>query len=307
MEGLADLLGRHTLEIPVLDSYSYSVPEIVSQPQQVLEQRVEQAADEVGLPPRYRHQQHDELETVDASGMAGYLLLVAQVTDWLREHGVLYQTRGSAAGSIVCWLLGISNVDPIKWDLRFERFLSKDRTKPPDIDLDIAHDRRDELMAMLSARFTAHQIGSWATYSLNDTEDLEGETQRGSLRVRYYTASGKKDEGASTWDEVPQEDKDLLMRLSERHLYSGMGTNAAGVVLTSTLAEFERLVPMAYIASRKGYVTQYSKDLIEALGLVKLDVLGSKTLTVMQHTMDHLGLRVSTWPTSSTRMRPRTS
>ena len=87
--------------------------------------------------------------------MAGYMMLVSQVTDWLRSNDVMFQTRGSAAGSLVCWTLGISNVDPIKWNLRFERFLSKDRTKPPDVDLDVAHDRRDELIAMLNT--TVHR------------------------------------------------------------------------------------------------------------------------------------------------------
>jgi DNA polymerase-3 subunit alpha len=85
----------------------------------------------------------------------------------------------------------------------------------------------------------------------------------------------------------------MLFKLSERELYSGMGTNAAGVVITSTKAEFDKLVPMAYMASRSGFVSQYAKDDIEALGLVKLDVLGSKTLTVMQRCMDNLGMDVS--------------
>jgi DNA polymerase III subunit alpha len=246
-------------------------------------------------PPRYQTRLDEELSVIEASGMAGYLMLCCQVTDWLRNQDIMFQTRGSAAGSVVCWLLGISSVDPIKWKLRFERFLSKDRTKPPDIDLDVAHDRRDELIAMLDTRFTAHQIGSWATYSLNDTEDLDGETQRGSLRVRYYTAAGKKDEGATSWAEVPQADKDMLTSLSNRYLYKGMGTNAAGIVLTSTREEFERLVPMAWMSrgNSGGFVTQYSKDQIEALGLVKLDALGLKTMTVLDRTMRLLNLPIA--------------
>lgn len=294
VEGLADLLGRHTLTIPVLDHYSYSVPEVVASPQVAMGQRVHANLEghfaPKAIPPRYAARMVEELNTIKASGMAGYMMLVAQVTDWLRAHDVMFQCRGSAASSLVCWMLGISNVDPIKWNLRFERFLSKDRTAPPDIDLDVAHDRRDELVEMLDTRFTAHQIGSWATYSLSDTEDEFGETQRGSLRVRYYSAAGKKDEGATSWDEVPQADKSMLASLSARQLYKGMGTNAAGIVLTSTLAEFERLVPMAYMASRDAFVTQYSKDHIESLGLVKLDALGLKTMTVLDRTMRLLGL-----------------
>jgi DNA polymerase-3 subunit alpha len=300
VEGLGDLLGRHTLEIPVLDSYSYAVPEVVADPQAAMASRCQAALEgtfaPASAPPRYAKQLREELEVIAASGMAGYMMLVAQVTDWLTKRDIMFQTRGSAAGSLVCWLLGISNVDPIKWNLRFERFLSKDRTKPPDIDLDVAHDRRDELMEMLNLRFTAHQIGSWATYSLNDTEDEFGETQRGSLRVRYFTAAQKKDEGATSWAEVPEADKIMLASLSDRHLYKGMGTNAAGVVLTSTQAEFEALVPMAWMARGShggGFVTQYGKNQIEALGLVKLDALGLKTMTVLDRTMRLLGLPTS--------------
>ena len=296
VEGLADLLGRHTLSIPVLDSYSYSVPEVVEKPEVAMTQRCQAALEGIfapnAVPKRYKLQLDEEFEVIYASGMAGYMMLVAQVTDWLRSNDIMFQTRGSAAGSLVCWTLGISNVDPIKWNLRFERFLSRDRTKPPDVDLDVAHDRRDDLIAMLNTRFTAHQIGSWATYSLNESVDVDGETQRGSLRVRYYSASGKKDDGASSWAEVPAADKAMLQSLSDRHLYKGMGTNAAGIVLTSTLEEFQRLVPMAWMArsnNKGGFVTQYSKDQIEALGLVKLDALGSKTLTVLDRTMRLLG------------------
>ena len=296
VEGLADLLGKHTLEIPVLDSYSYSVPEVVADPYHAMRARVGEAANDLKLPQRYWKQLHEECAVIKAADMAGYMMLVAQVTDWLREKDIMFQTRGSAAGSLVCWLLGISSVDPIKWNLRFERFLSKDRTKPPDVDLDVAHDRRDELLEMLDTRFTAHQIGSWATYSLSDTEDEFGETQRGSLRVRYFTAAGKKDEGATSWAEVPEQDKAMLTSLSERHLYKGMGTNAAGIVLTSTNVEFDKLVPMAWMARGNnggGFVTQYSKDQIEALGLVKLDALGLKTMTVLDRTMRLLNLPIS--------------
>jgi DNA polymerase-3 subunit alpha len=300
MEGLGDLLGRHTLTIPVLDSYSYAVPEVVASPQAAMVSRCQAALEGMfapkAVPPRYQQRLDEDVETIDASTMAGYIMLVAQVTDWLRTSDIMFQTRGSAASSIVCWLLGISNVDPIKWNLRSERFLSKDRTKPPDVDLDVAHDRRDELLDMLNVRFTAHQIGSWATYSLNDTEDVDGDTQRGSLRVRYFTAAQKKDEGATSWSEVPEADKAMLMSLSDRHLYKGMGTNAAGIVLTSTQAEFDRLVPMAWMArsgNAGGFVTQYAKDQIEALGLVKLDALGLKTMTVLDRTLRLLDLDLS--------------
>lgn len=299
LEGLGDLLGKNRLSIPVLDSYAYSVPAVVNDPQTAMEKRVMQAAFDYfsgEIPPRYLNQIEEEFEVIKASDMAGYMMLVAQVTDWMRSEEIIFQTRGSAAGSCVCWMLGISSVDPIKWKLTFARFLSRDRTKPPDIDLDIAHDRREEVITWLDTRFTAHQIGSWAVYSLTDEEDPDGDTQQGSLKVRYFSQMNKtlKDgDEKPKWADVPHEDRLMLKQLSDLELYKGMGTNAAGVVITSTRVEFEKLVPLAYMASRDGYVTQYAKDDIEALGLVKLDVLGSKTLTVLDLCMKNLKLENS--------------
>ena len=292
LEGLADLLSRHELRIPVLDTYAYAVPTVVADPHQAMKDRCEKAIAEKlkpgagGIPRRYWQQLREEFEVIEAGGMAGYMMLVAMVTDWLKEHEVPFQTRGSAAGSLVCWLLGITQVDPLKWDLRFDRFLSRDRTKPPDIDLDIAHDRREELIAWLDTKFAAHQIGSWATYGM----DSDGE-EKGSLLRRYFSRNKHRDNPIEKWENIPQIDRQMLYALSDRELYSGMGTNAAGVVITSTKHEFDKLVPLAYM-SRGGFVTQYSKDDIEALGLVKLDVLGSKTLTVLKRTMENLGRSV---------------
>lgn len=291
LEGLGDLLSRHQLNIEVLDAYAYSIPRVSLDPIQVMEDRcfgeLEEMFDQKP-PKRYLEQLYEEFSVIDAAGMANYMLLVAMVTDYMRSAHIMFQTRGSAAGSLVCWLLGITNVDPIKWDLRFERFLSKDRTKPPDVDLDIAHDRRAEVLGWLNDHFAAHQIGSWATYSLEVTG--EDETDKGSLKERYFTVS-RKVGGPTTWGEVPKSDKDTLFSLHQRSLYKGMGTNAAGIVITSNEEEFNKLVPLAYMpraGAKSGFITQYSKGAIEALGLVKLDVLGSKTLTVMKQALDNL-------------------
>ena len=289
IEGLQALLGKNTLSIPVLDDYHYSVPAVTLEPQKALEDRV---WDELGrrelVIHEYMQQLKSELDVIKRSGMAGYLMLVAKVTDHMREEGIVFQTRGSAAGSLVCWLLGISNVDPIKWELVFERFLSSDRTKPPDIDLDIAHDKRDAVIDWINTQFVSHQIGSWARYSMDKEVD-----EKGSLLRRYLTRANQGLEGDDRIKpgDIPEAHYEELHSLSARKLYSGMGTNAAGVVITSSKAEFDRLVPLAYM-SRGGFVSQYAKDDVEALGLVKLDVLGSKTLTVIQRCMELLDMTV---------------
>lgn len=288
LRGLDHLLRRHELRIPVLDSYAYSIPRVVDRPQDAMVGRCLLRADELSLSKRYRDQLAEEIEVIGAADMAGYMMLVAMVTDYMRENGIVFQTRGSAAGSLVCWLLGITNVDPIKWDLRFERFLSRDRTKPPDIDLDIAHDRRQELIDWLNSKFAVHQIGSHATYSMEHDDDEDED--KGSLLRRYFSSARKR--GIEDFESIPEEDREMLFRLSELELFSNFGKNAAGVVITSTKEEFDRLVPLHYMSSGTP-VSQYGKDDIEALGLVKLDVLGSKTLTVLRRTMDNLGLEVS--------------
>ena len=296
LQGLGDLLSRHTLAIPVLDSYTYSVPQVVPDPTQELWNRIRIGVNQrnlhqgrSSLPMVYANKIEEEMEVITEAGMGGYMLMAAMITDWMQANKVLYQTRGSAAGSLVCYLLGISNVDPLKWDLRFERFLSKDRTKPPDVDLDIAHDRREELIEWLNTRFTAHQIGTWAKYSLNPEEDDE---EGGSLMVKYFSTALKHGHEYHALGEIPSEDRDMLYQLSDAKSFKGMGTNAAGIVITSTPKEFDLLVPLAWM-SRGGFVSQYHLKVIEDLGLVKFDALGSKTLTVLQLACDNLG-----WPTS---------
>lgn len=284
LEGLRSLLDRHDLSIGVLDDYHYQIPHTHDDPSDVLRQRCEDA-----LPHRktaYLERLEAELDVINHAGMAGYLLLTADITDYMRANTYLFQTRGSAAGSLVCYLLGISNVDPIKWDLRFERFLSKDRTKPPDIDLDIQHDRREELIAWMKTRWTVNQIGTWREMSLT-TDDPE--RTKGSLMVRYYAASGKKGPKIDKWEDVPHEDREQLRRLDERKMISDVGKNAAGFVITASRDQIDKLVPMMWIASSSTMLTQYDKDDIEKLGLVKLDAMGLKTLSSVSQTLTLLG------------------
>lgn len=299
IEGLDHLLARHGLSIPVLDSYSYSIPRVVSEPQQAMESRcVTELDKKFGTQARgyqkYRHQLEEELSVIGDADMAGYMLLCAMVTDYMKEENIVFQTRGSAAGSLVCWLLGITQVDPLKWDLRFERFLSRDRTKPPDIDLDIAHESRQGVIDWLNTKFSAHQIGTWAKYGMAE-EKNEADEDSGSLLKRYFSRQKYQDQPIKEISEIPREDMATLYRLSERELYSGMGKNAAGVVITSTKAEFERLVPLAHSNSGP-MVSQYNKNDVESLGLVKLDVLGLKTLTVLNQCAKALDLDLDEIP-----------
>lgn len=295
VEGLQDLLGAHDLSIPQLDRYAYNIPFTVEEPQKRLEARCLDALAQKQLGKTYRTRLTSELEIISDTGMAGYLLLVAEVTDWCRENHVVFQARGSAAGSICCWLLGITPVDPLKWKLSFERFISRDRTKPPDVDLDVEHSRRHELIDWLASRFSISQIGNWGTFKLSGEvdEDTGEQSGSGSLRVAYFSRKRKTGEEIQSWEDVPREDKQMLYRLDSLKTYKNYGVHAAGIILTTTKQEFEELVPQQYVASSKTFTSQYAMDDVEELGLVKLDVLGLKTLSVLHHCLDTLKKPVS--------------
>lgn len=286
MEGLQRLLDRHTLTIPEADEYHYRIPSKYDDPYKELQKRVSAEASRRELfSGRYYDSLMEELDVVKVAGMAGYLMMVAEVCDWMREQHMFYQIRGSAAGSLVCYLLGITDVDPLKWKLRFDRFLTKDRTKPPDIDIDIDSERREELIDYLDDNYVISQIGNFGTYSLTTDEDDEG---GGSLLVKYYTRS-RKTGGATTWDEVPDEDRERLKALSDLELATGYGMHAAGVILCSSEEEMDSMVPRMWSANKQRMVSQYDMKVIEDLGFVKLDALGVKTLAVMRRTLEHLG------------------
>lgn len=284
-EGFKAMLDMHSLVIPELDSYHYNVPQTVEDPEATLSEFCWAELKNRNLPEPYAALLAEELSVITDTRMAGYLLLVKEVTDHCREAGIFTQTRGSATGSLVCWLTGITQYDPIRYKLRYERFVSRDRTKPPDVDLDVEDARRGELLEWLNGRFNVTTIGTHLTYSIDD------ETGKGSLIVAYKKLARLTDADASniTWGDVPQELRDGMLELSNRKVIKAEGTHAAGVVITSSKWDIDHLVPTMLIASSKSTVTQFYDDDVEALGLVKLDVLGLRTLTLLRRCIELIG------------------
>lgn len=285
LSGLSRLLAKWDMAIGEMDTYRYRVPQLVANPSEALRTRVTRELVRRGkASPRYLQRLDEELDVVQAAGMENYLLLVAKVTDHMYDVDMFFQCRGSAAGSLLCWLLNITNVDPIKWKLRFDRFLTKDRTKPPDIDIDVESDRRKELLDWLSESFSVAQIGTFGTYSMSGDED-----GKGSLRVSYFSVLRKQGMAKPVWEDIPQEQRDELYRLSEMELCKGYGVHAAGLILCTSRTELETQVPLMYVASSKTFVSQYDMKDVEAIGLVKLDALGVKTMSVLRQTILNMG------------------
>lgn len=280
--GLQHLLGKYDMYIEEMEEYHYKVPQIYPDPDTQLRSYCEDLLNfVVKNKTRYREQLEEELDVISAAGMANYMLMVQEICSWMREEEIFYQVRGSAAGSLVCWLLGISNVDPLKWKLRFDRFLSKDRTKPPDIDIDVEHVRRKDLLDYIAQRFTMVQICNWGTYGFDEDKN------KGSLKVKYISKQRKLGL-PPTWEHAPAEDKARVIALANLKLISNPGVHAAGVVVTSSQDQMDAMVPMQWIPSSQTMVSQYDGPDIEKIGLVKLDALGVKTMTVIRLAMDNL-------------------
>jgi DNA polymerase-3 subunit alpha len=291
LDNLADLAERAHLRLPELETFTMRIPDVTltGDADVELENRVSLkwlttmvASDRVGDDRFY-----DEISIIRDSGFAGYLMLVADVCDFMRREGIWFQTRGSASGSLVCYLLGITQIDPLEAGLRMDRFMSRDRMKPPDVDLDVEHRRRDEVVAYLGRRFTVRQIGSHMKYSVTADPDDE-DSSKGSLLVRYFSSAKKRGSQINTWQQIPATDQKILSELGAMELVSQAGTHAAGYIVSPDEQAAKQL-PLTWIASRKAMVTSYAMKDVEALGFVKLDLLGLRTLTAIRITCDALG------------------
>jgi len=296
LDGLAHLAGAAYVRLPELENFSLKIPDVSlgGDPQHELEQLVMAALKERGLDTNqvWLDDVRKEFDVIRAGGMAPYLLLVNMVCVYMREHSISYHARGSAAGSRCNYLLGITQADPVRFGLRFDRFLSSNRMKPPDVDLDVEHERRDEVIAFLQSRWAVRSVGSHMKYSLQEDEAEEG---KGSLRTRFYSSLKKRGIEAKDWTDIPRKDRDELLALSDLKLYSGYGTHAAGYIVAPSEKVVSEL-PLAYIASSKKLVTAYGKKDVEILGFLKLDLLGLRTRTAIRVTEELTGVAFEAIP-----------
>lgn len=302
MAGLEDLLSKARVSIPELDNFALKVPDttISGDPDaeitEVCGKRLEEfLADGTISKSRakeYRQRLADELDVVHYAGFAGYLLFTATVTDFMRREGIFYGVRGSAAGSLINWLIGITFHDPIVWGLQFDRFLSKDKTKPPDVDLDVEHGRREEVVEWLDERYTVSHIGTWLKLGLSEQSDEEGE-QKGSLMVRWKMNARKS--GQDPDRRLSPAEWDALMDVAAFEPFQSYGVHAAGLLIIPD-DEAASGIPTQYVASSKTFVTAFDMNDIEAFGLVKLDVLGLKTMSAIRTMVTMTGVDIWSIP-----------
>jgi DNA polymerase III subunit alpha len=298
------LLDNHSLVIEPLEKYQYFVPVVAKQnPNTMLKSLCDMSMKRKKLVKQseYAERLEYELDIVTQLGMADYFLLVNDYVSWCLDNEILVMARGSAAGSLICYLLGITQVDPIHWNLSFDRFLSTDRIRPPDIDLDIEDIRRSDVVDYLKKRYDITQIGTYNRLGMDE------DTGRGGLFVQYISAQRKilgdkfpaklgKVQTLHDLDRVSPKDAELLRQLSAVPLRRSAGAHAAGFVVSAPPAHaLDEWIPKMLIPSSDTMVTQMMMDDVEDAGFIKIDLLGLRSLTTLKRCLEMISKSGVDW------------
>ncbi|SKC48795.1 DNA polymerase III subunit alpha [Ohtaekwangia koreensis] len=238
-----------------------------------------------------------ELETIQKTGYPGYFLIVQDFTSKAREMGVsVGPGRGSAAGSAVAYCIGITNVDPIKYDLLFERFLNPDRVSLPDIDIDFDDEGRDRVLKYVIDKYGKSQVAQIITYGTMAAKSSIRDCARVMelpLADSNLLAKMIPEKPGTSLDSAFEEVKELAdikkgtdLRadvLRQAVVLEGSvrstGTHACGVIITPD--DLTKFVPMSVAKDSDMLVTQFDNSVVESAGLLKMDFLGLTTLSVI--------------------------
>jgi DNA polymerase III subunit alpha len=246
-----------------------------------------------------------ELGIIKKMGYSSYFLIVADFVNWAKDNKIIVGPgRGSAAGSIVSFLLKITNVDPIKYELLFERFLNPDRISMPDIDIDFADNRRDEVIDYVAKKYGRDKVAQIITFGTMAARAAVRDAGRAlnypydfcdkiAKEIPFFTdlegALKKSSEFQKMYDGDPAVQKVIEMAKRLEGVARHASTHACGVVISKE--PLVKYVPLQKNVSsgknrEEAIVTQYEGKSIESLGLLKMDFLGLKNLTVLQNVVD---------------------
>jgi len=241
-----------------------------------------------------------ELSVIEKTGFATYFLIVQDFVNWAKTNKIVIGPgRGSAAGSLVSYLLNITDIDPIKYELLFERFLNPERISFPDIDLDFADTRRDEVIDYVRQKYGSEHVAQIITFGTMAARAAIRDVGRvldypytfcdqiAKLIPMFFSldkALAREPELKSKYQKDPKVKKliDIAKKLEgvARHA----STHACGVVITRE--PIDEVSPRQYAsASDKSIVSQFEMHAVEAVGLLKMDFLGLKNLTILENTL----------------------
>ncbi|MFA5232501.1 MAG: DNA polymerase III subunit alpha [Candidatus Paceibacterota bacterium] len=244
-----------------------------------------------------------ELSVVSKTGFSDYFLIVQDFVNWAKENRIVVGPgRGSVGGSIVAFLTNITNVDPLKYDLYFQRFLNPDRISPPDIDLDFTDKRRDEVINYVAEKYGRNKVAQIITFGTMAARAAIRDVGRAlDYQYSYCDHVAKMIPLGfnlnDTLKKVPEFRKfyetdlqakrliDLALKIEgcARHA----STHACGVVISDS--PLENLVPLQHPTQDENViVTQYEMHAIENMGLLKMDFLGLKNLTIIEETLKRI-------------------
>jgi len=244
---------------------------------------------------KYRERLDYEIGVIKKTGFSGYFLIVADFINYAKTHGVpVGPGRGSAAGSLVAFCLGITDIDPIKYDLTFERFLNPERISMPDIDVDFCKNKRDEVIRYVTEKYGKDNVAQIITFGTMKSKQAVRDVGR-ALGMPYaevdkiaklIVSTDRGIEKAINEEpqisEMYQTNEQVRELLDNAIVVEGLArhasTHAAGIVIANKhLSEY---VPL-YRGQHDEMVTQYHMKIIEKIGLIKMDFLGLETLTLI--------------------------
>ncbi len=271
-----------------------------------LERLYPDAAERERAAPRYRERLAFETRTIIQMGFAGYFLIVADFINWAKSNGVpVGPGRGSGAGSLVAYALGVTDLDPLRYDLLFERFLNPERVSMPDFDIDFCQDGRDRVIDYVKRKYGAECVSQIVTFGTMAAKAVVRDVGR-VMEWSYTRADelaklipfqpgrlitlemAREMEPRLAEREATEEDtRELLALAGELEgLTRNVGMHAGGVLIApGRLTDF---CPLYSASGAEHAVSQLDKDDVEAVGLVKFDFLGLTTLTILDWTIRYV-------------------
>src|SRR5688572_21370099 len=250
--------------------------------------------------PRYRERLEFEIRTIIQMGFAGYFLIVADFINWAKANGVpVGPGRGSGAGSLVAYSLGITDLDPLKYELLFERFLNPERVSMPDFDIDFCQDGRDRVIDYVRKKYGAESVSQIATFGTMAAKAVVrdvgrvlgmpyGEVDRIAklvpfeLGITLEKALAVEPQLRQLAEEQEEVGELMALALALEGLTRNVGMHAGGVLIApGKLTDF---TPLYSAEGSAATVSQFDKDDVEKVGLIKFDFLGLTTLTIIAET-----------------------
>lgn len=265
------------------------------------------------MKPRYRERLQTELSIICAQGFSGYFLIVADFIGWAKDNGIpVGPGRGSGAGSAVAWAMGITDLDPLRWGLLFERFINPDRVSLPDFDVDFCEDRRKEVIEYVRRKYGEDKVVAIGTALSWKARSAFGDAARalgipnGAAHAAaqllpatgdaFYDLSQTDPEGKGYLPPETREyfrqnaalDRALILGEPLQGFVKTHGRHAAGIIIADP--NIADVVPVMRDPGGKSddLVTQYDMKGVENCGLVKFDFLGLKTSTLINEAVKHV-------------------